>query len=91
MKPKVREFYHPLARLMRTKNLRSGMDSRTKIIVLLEKESSTIKGLSEATGMKYSRVLHHLRHLEEEGSAEKLGERKPFKWQLTGRGQRKLG
>ena len=49
----------------------------------------TIKAISESAAMSYSSSFHHLRLLEEEKIVKREGER-PYKWVVTGKGQRSL-
>jgi DNA-binding MarR family transcriptional regulator len=66
------------------------MQSRTKILNLLEQQTPTIKEAAEITNMRYSRLLHHLRQMEKERYVKRIGDKRPFRWKLTGLGQRKL-
>ncbi len=50
----------------------------------------TIKAISESAAMSYSSSFHHLRLLEEEKIVKREGPR-PYKWVVTGKGQRRLG
>jgi len=85
----LRASYHPKAFLLHTKNVKPGLNARTKIASLLEKRSSTAKVLSEGTRLSYCSVLHHL-HLMEDEHIVTREERKPYIWALTGAGQRTL-
>nr|QNO52580.1 2-aminoethylphosphonate--pyruvate transaminase [Methanosarcinales archaeon ANME-1 ERB6] len=49
----------------------------------------TIKAISESAAMSYSSSFHHLRLLEEEKIVKREGPR-PYKWVVTGKGQRSL-
>ncbi len=49
----------------------------------------TIKAISESAAMSYSSSFHHLRLLEEEKIVKREGPR-PYKWVMTGKGQRRL-
>lgn len=82
--------YHPRAWLTHKRNVRAGLDARTRIITALEREPGlTIAQLSDRTGLSYSSVRHHLSSLEREGIVARGGKR-PFKWSLTGLGQARL-
>jgi len=81
--------YHPKAFLLRTKNIRPGLTARTKIAVLLEKDSLNAVLISKKSGLSYSTVLHHL-HLMEKEHIVARGNDKPYKWKLTGAGQKRL-
>jgi len=81
--------YHPKAFLLRTKNVSPGLVARTKIATLLEKESLDASLISKKSGLSYSSVLHHLHLMEEEHIVARSNE-KPYKWKLTGAGQKRL-
>jgi len=49
----------------------------------------TIKAISESAAMSYSSSFHHLRLLEEEKIVKREGSR-PYKWVVTGKGQKRL-
>jgi len=97
--------YHPNAYLERKRNVVRGLKARTKILKVLamtmetamrkseevrEKENEfTIKTVSESAVMSYPSSFHHLRLLEEEKIVKREGKR-PYKWMVTGKGQRSL-
>ena len=81
--------YHPNAFLSAKRNIRPGLVARTKIVLLLEKESLKTKALVEQTKLSYSSVRYHLRLLEAEKIILHKGD-KPFSWELTGVGQQRL-
>ena len=97
--------YHPNAYLERKKNVVRGLKARTKILKALamtmetamrkseevrEKENEfTIKTVSKSAAMSYSSSFHHLRLLEEERIVKREGKR-PYKWIITGKGQKSL-
>ncbi len=85
--PKVN--YHPKAFLLHTKNVRPGLAARTKIAALLEKDSLDAALISKKSGLSYSSVLHHLHLMEEEHIVARSSE-KPYRWRLTGAGQKRL-
>jgi len=81
--------YHPNAFLTTVRNNRNGLQSRTKILRALEKNSGTAVSLTRVTGLTYGVVFHHLRLLEAEGIVQRKGN-KQFIWELTGLGQKRL-
>lgn len=81
--------FHPKAFLSTKRNVRLGLTSRTKVIQALEKKASNARSISNATGLSYAIVLHHLRLLEAEKVVTRKG-KKPFLWELTGAGQQRL-
>lgn len=102
MQKRKEEFpfkYHPNAYLERRRNVAKGLKARTKILEMLAAEMSkseevrekelTIKAISSPAAMSYSSSLHHLRLLEEERIVKREGKR-PYKWKVTGKGQRSL-
>jgi DNA-binding transcriptional ArsR family regulator len=85
----LRTAYHPKAYLSNTKNIRRGLQARTRILDVLDKRSADAKTISKETEMHYGVVMHHLRLLEAEGIAERK-QSKPYIWVLTGLGQKRL-
>jgi len=80
---------HPKAFLSRKRNVREGVSTRSRIIMVLERKPSSAKAIAEEAGISYSNVLHHLRLLEEERIVRREGG-KPYIWKLTGVGQLRL-
>jgi len=80
---------HPKAFLSRKRNVREGVSTRSRIIMVLERNPSSAKAIAEEAGISYSNVLHHLRLLEEERIVRREGG-KPYIWKLTGVGQLRL-
>ena len=80
---------HPKAFLSRKRNVREGVSTRSRIIMVLERKPSSAKAIAEEAGISYSAALHHLRLLEEEKIVEREGG-KPYVWRLTGVGQLRL-
>jgi len=84
------DYIDPLARLSKIRNMKRGLIVRTIILKCLrEAEGSgrTIKEISDKTNLSYGVILHHLRKLEQEKIVLRKG-KKPYKWLLTGLGQR---
>jgi predicted transcriptional regulator len=84
-----KDSYHPKAFLIRIKNVKPGLVTRTKIASALEGEQLAAKTIGERTGVGYASVLHHLHLMEDESIVEKEGKR-PYLWSLTGAGQKRL-
>ncbi|RLF47893.1 MAG: hypothetical protein DRN20_05305 [Thermoplasmata archaeon] len=82
--------YHPKAFLRVIRNIRPGLETRTAILTLLEEKPLTASEIAERTGLSYGAVLEHLRHLEEDGIVARAGEKRPYRWRLTGRGQQRI-
>ena len=85
----IRETYHPNAYLLAIRNVKLGLQARTKILGVLEKHSVDAKTIGKEARMSYGVVMHHLRLLEAEGTVERKGSR-PHVWMLTGLGQKRL-
>jgi predicted transcriptional regulator len=81
--------YHPKAFLLHTKNIRPGLVARTKIVLVLERESLNAVLISKRSGLSYSSVLHHLRLMKDEKIVARSSG-KPYSWKLTGLGQKRL-
>lgn len=82
--------YNPNAYLAQRRNVRLGLEARSKILRVVENQTTTIMHIREATGLKYSVVLYHLRLLEEERIVQRQGRKRPYAWKLTGIGQKRL-
>jgi DNA-binding transcriptional ArsR family regulator len=82
--------FHPNAYLSKKRNVRRGLESRTKILRALEKESATASMLTEKSKLSYFVVLHHLRLLGDEKIITGDRSKKPYIWKLTGMGQQRL-
>jgi predicted transcriptional regulator len=70
--------------------VRLGLLARTRILQVLEKGESDVKGTVKSTGLTYNVIIHHLRLLEAERVVVRRGNKRPFVWQLTGAGQQRL-
>jgi predicted ArsR family transcriptional regulator len=85
----LRETYHPNAYLSKIKNIKRGLQARTRVLNVLDNGSFDAKAIAKEGRMNYGVVVHHLRLLEAEGIVErKLG--RPHIWMLTGFGQKRL-
>ena len=81
--------HHPKAFLTLKRNVQRGLLARTRIILILEKETSNAKKLAQETGLSYASVLWHLHLLEAENILSRKGKRS-YVWELTGAGQQRL-
>jgi DNA-binding transcriptional ArsR family regulator len=86
----VKEVYHPKAYLSKVKNVKRGLEARTRILDVLEKRSIDAKTLANEAEMHYGVAMHHLKLLRVEGIIERKGAKKPRVWVLTGVGQKRL-
>jgi DNA-binding transcriptional ArsR family regulator len=81
---------HPNAYLKNIRNVYCGLVARTKILVLLEKQSCNASKIAKQTDLSYGVVVYHLRLLKNEGTVGRKGSRR-FVWLATGLGQKRLG
>lgn len=85
-----RQKYHPNAYLERRRNVTKGLKARTKILEAMGgTKEPTIKEVSRLAALSYSSSFRHLRLLEEEEIVKREGKR-PYKWKITGKGQKSL-
>ena len=85
-----RRKYHPNAYLERRRNVKRGLKARTKILEVMDRASAqTIKDVAKLAVLSYSASRHHLRLLEGEQIVKRTRKR-PYKWRLTGKGQKRL-
>jgi predicted transcriptional regulator len=86
----TKERYHPNAYLEHRRNVTKGLKARTKILEVMDRTNElTIKEVSQLALLSYSSSLHHVRLLEDEEILKREGKR-PYKWKLTGKGQKSL-
>jgi predicted transcriptional regulator len=92
-KLQYKQTYHPNAFLKLKRNVKKGLKARTKILELLngskKKYEFTVKDLSRLAKLSYYSSFHHLRLLENEQIVKRQGKR-PYKWKITGKGQKVL-
>ena len=84
-----RANFHPNAFLNSKKNIQPGLVARTKILAVLETQTSKTTTISKKADLSYSVVLYHLHLLETENIVRHRGRRK-YIWELTGAGQQRL-
>jgi predicted transcriptional regulator len=83
----MQRVYHPNAWLSNFKNVKPGLERRTAILDLLEKQSYTAKHLSKRINITYRTVLYHLHNLERKGIIKRAANKPPFPWKLRSVGQ----
>ena len=81
--------YNPNAYLQKIKNMQNGLESRTKILNLLEQQPFNAPTIAKNVESSYDAVVYHLRLLEDEAVVSRRGKR-PRIWVLTGLGQKRL-
>jgi predicted transcriptional regulator len=86
----TRGALHPKAYLVSRRNVRAGLVARSKILVALEKVTSSAPQIVKESGLSYACVAYHLKALKKERLVERVSSRKPFMWTLTQFGQQKL-
>ena len=85
-----RRKYHPNAYLERRRNVIRGLEVRTTILdTIAGAKARTIKEVASLAAVSYAIARHHLRLLEDEHIVKRTGKR-PYKWKLTGKGQKRL-
>jgi predicted transcriptional regulator len=87
--PKAPAF-HPKAYLTSKRNVKAGLISRSKILVVLERERKSASAIAKEASLSYECVTYHLKALKKERLVDRLTKTKPFTWALTPFGQQKL-
>jgi len=87
--PKAPAF-HPKAYLTSKRNVKAGLISRSKILVVLERERKSASAIAKEASISYECVTYHLKALRKERLVDRLTKTKPFTWGLTPFGQQKL-
>jgi len=85
----IKENYHPNSYLQHVKSMKNGLKARTKLLNVLDKRSADASAIAQETAMSYDAVMYHLRLLEAEDTVRRKG-RRPFFWEMTGLGQKRL-
>jgi predicted transcriptional regulator len=80
---------HPNAYLKNTRNVKSGLSARSKVLSVLDKDCFSAPRLAKETGLSYAVVTYHLKLLEAEGTVKRKGSGR-FVWLSTGFGQKRL-
>ncbi len=81
---------HPKAYLISKRNVRAGLVSRSKILLVLEGETKTAPGIAKESALSYECVTYHLKAMKKERLVDRDSRGRPFKWRLTPFGQQKL-
>lgn len=85
-----KNVYNPRAYLVTTRNVKSGLASRTKVLSSIEHGAKTTTEISEKSEISYSRAAHHLLLLMKERIVARSGKRRGYVWALTEYGQQRL-
>lgn len=81
---------HPKAYLTSKRNVKAGLISRSKILLVLEKERKSAHAIAKEATLSYQCVTYHLKTMKKERLVDRLTKTKPFTWGLTPFGQQKL-
>ena len=81
---------HPKAYLTSRRNVVTGLRSRTKILLALEKGRKTATELAKEAALSYNCVTYHLNAMRKDRLVAKIRTTKPFSWALTSFGQQEL-
>lgn len=79
-------IFEPQSYLAFIRNVRPGLEARTRIITVLRSRARTAKGIAAETGLGYRSVLQHLKAMRRGRVVRQEGKR-PYSWSLTGYGQ----
>lgn len=81
---------HPKAYLTSKRNVKAGLISRTKILLVLEGGRKNARDIAKETALSYNCVTYHLKSMKKDRLVERPSKTKPFAWELTPFGQQKL-
>ena len=81
---------HPKAYLISKRNVKAGLVSRTKILLIVERGNKSATEIAKETSLSYECVIYHLAAMRKDHLVEKLTNSKPFKWISTPFGQQEL-
>jgi predicted transcriptional regulator len=80
---------HPNAYLKNTRNVKSGVSARSKVLTVLDKNWFSAPLIAKETGLSYGVVTYHLKLLESEATVKRKGSGR-YVWLSTGFGQKRL-
>mgnify|MGYP001772766011 FL=1 len=81
---------NPRAYLARIKNVKRGIDTRSKILELIQSKPLTLKKIAETVGRSSSSVRRHLKNMESEGIVKSQKYKGRTIWISTGIGQKAI-
>jgi predicted transcriptional regulator len=81
---------HPKAYLTSRRNVRAGLVSRTKILLVLEKGPKSTRDVAKESALSYACVAYHLKAMKKDRLVDRLSKTRPFTWGMTPFGQQKL-
>jgi len=82
-------MYHPNAYIKEKRNTKRGLSVRTCILETIEKKAKTARELASECEISYYSCIYHLKVLKSEKIVER-SDKRPYKWKITGCGQRRL-
>lgn len=82
--------FHPKAYLTSRRNVKAGLISRTKILLVLEGGRKSAGHIAKEAALSYECVAYHLKSMKKDRLVDRLSRTKPFTWELTPFGQQKL-
>ncbi len=81
---------HPKAYLTSRRNVKAGLISRTKILLVLEKGPKSTRDIAKESALSYECVAYHLKAMKKDRLVDRSAKARPFTWTLTPFGQQKL-
>ena len=81
---------HPKAYLTSKRNVKAGLLSRTKILLIVEKGNKSATEIAKEASLSYECVTYHLTAMRKDHLVQKSTNSKPFKWISTPFGQQEL-
>ena len=81
---------HPKAYLTSKRNVKTGLVSRTKILLALERGRKSAGDIAKEATLSYECVAYHLKTMKKDRLVDKVTKTRPFAWGLTPFGQQKL-
>ncbi|MEN2974016.1 MAG: winged helix-turn-helix domain-containing protein [Candidatus Caldarchaeales archaeon] len=81
---------NPRAYLSRIKNVKRGIDTRSRILEIISSKPSTLKNIAEEVKRSNSSVRRHLKNMEAEGIVKSYKYKRRVIWTQTGMGQTEL-
>jgi len=85
-----RNAYDPKAYLATIKNVKAGLESRTKVLLSMECGAKTATEISQKSEISYARATHHLHLMMKERIVVRSGKKRGYVWTLTAYGQQRL-
>lgn len=81
---------NPRAYLAKIKNVKRGVDTRSRILELIQSKPLTLRKIAESIGKSSSSVRRHLKNMESEGIVRSQRYKGRIIWTSTGIGQKSI-